>query len=602
MTFWDYLNTTQARELKGVTQGLAERLAELIGRGHSVADLLAHYGDDFGHLPAARLQSLARARRNWQIWRKRKQQFEDARRNAKLPPLPAAVAKSAPTPHALDAVARAARFCPRSTVADDEAWLDVLRAGAELWNACIGLCRKEGQVRCEAKKGSKTASRDFAEQIGKTETLDDTLAPHRWLALRRGVREGALVLRFELPLESFNEQFELFRERLGPDAATREASSLLSELVLDDLEPWLTTILDQDAEAKAIEAACESLTGLLQAPALQARRIAAFFVGRATSPVGVVIADREGELLAKAVLKPEGGWLMKALELIREYNVHHVALPTHAPGAELLHEIDSELAKNELQVTRIRPAAIAEARLPLTDPPMRLTQTVASSLILARRALDPIKEWALIDPVSIGVAEYQNDLNVERLRTALKETVELNRLERRRGGKSSSGGGASAGAHAGLGRGSTTMARLNPLVKTIADLRGGMTVHGVVTNISHFGAFVNIGLPQEALVHISELSDRFVSNPNEVVSISQQVTAQVLAVDPSRGRISLSMKTQRRMPAGAAGLQREGRPEDSRPSGGRPPSSGGGDQRSGGGAPPRSRAEALASLERLFKK
>ena len=130
------------------------------------------------------------------------------------------------------------------------------------------------------------------------------------------------------------------------------------------------------------------------------------------------------------------------------------------------------------------------------------------------------------------------------------------------------------------------MARLNPLVKTLNDLRGGMTVHGVVTNISHFGAFVNLGLPQEALVHISELSDQFVENPNEVVSIGQQVTAHVLAVDPGRGRISLSLKSQAKV---LLDRDRGGGRGDRDPSRSR-------------GSDTMSKAEALANLEKLFKK
>jgi uncharacterized protein len=204
---------------------------------------------------------------------------------------------------------------------------------------------------------------------------------------------------------------------------------------------------------------------------------------------------------------------------------------------------------------------------------------VASATVLARRALDPLKEWSLVDPVSIGVAEYQNDINQEQLRAALTDTVELCRLERRRGKRVSMGGAVS--------RGSAAMARLNPLVKTLADLRAGMSVHGVVTNISHFGAFVNIGLPQEALVHISELSDKFVSNPNEVVSIGQQVTAHVLAVDPARGRISLSLKSQAKLM-----IEREQRPRDR----GRQP------QQGAKPVPALSKAQALANLEKLFKK
>ncbi|PID39162.1 MAG: hypothetical protein CSA65_05700 [Proteobacteria bacterium] len=452
--------------------------------------------------------------------------------------------------------------------------------------------------------------------------------------MRRGVREGALEMRFELPTEAMLEQLRLRKESLGPDAPERDEGSLLDELVLDNLPAWLTTILDHEAELSAIDAACESLVGLLRATPLQARRLAAIFIGRAKAPVGMVIADREGEVLAQRALRADpstlstggaGPFVGKLLELITEYNVHHVVLPTNAPASEVLVAIQNELSSNDLQLTPIRPAAMAEARRPLTDPPMRLGQSVASALVLARRALDPIKEWALVDPVGIGVAEYQNDLNEGRLRAALKETVELTRLERRRGGKNSHGPSAT------VTRSVASAARLNPLVKTINDLRPGMTLHGVVTNISHFGAFINVGLAQEALVHISELSDRFISNPNEVVSIGQQISAHVLAVDPPRGRISLSMKSQRRvpgsLPAGGGGRREEranggaiplsamggdggGLSPSARPATSRPPSPGGarpGGQDpapSGGSTPrnPKSRSEALANLERLFKK
>jgi uncharacterized protein len=114
-----------------------------------------------------------------------------------------------------------------------------------------------------------------------------------------------------------------------------------------------------------------------------------------------------------------------------------------------------------------------------------------------------------------------------------------------------------------------------------------MTVHGVVTNISHFGAFINIGLPQEALVHISELSDQFVSNPNDVVSIGQQVTAHVLTVDPPRGRISLSLKSLNKIL-----IEREHSRKRSERAGWSKP------------APDvkMSKSQALANLEKLFKK
>jgi transcriptional accessory protein Tex/SPT6 len=585
MTFWEYLEQTKQTDFKGLSEATANQLSELIGRGHSVADLLGHYADDFGHLPAAKLQSLAAARRAWQAWRRRRHQFDQARKEAKLPPLPEAALKATCAPHELDALVRTARLCPRDSVKNEAAWVDALRAGTSLWRAALGVTRKEAKVECKALDHQQAASH-YDDYVGKKLELGEAAA-HRWLALRRGAKERVLQLSIEPPKDSLLTQVELVHKRLGPLAQERSTESLLEELVLDDLEPWLLRILDQESESEAILSATQSLAGLLNAAPLQVRRIGAIFVAlRAqTKAVGVVVADREGELLAQRVLKIDGQWVQKALSVLGEYNVHHIAIPASAPPAasELYAEIEREAEQAGLQLARVRAAALAEARLPLTDPPTRLGVSVASALVLARRVLDPVKEWAAVDPVAIGVAEYQNDLNEERLRAALKETVELCKLERRRGTKGSS-------ATAPAPRAATTgVARLNPLVKNIADLRGGMSVHGIVTNISHFGAFVNIGLPQEALVHISELSDNFVSNPNEVVSIGQQVTAHVLSVDPPRGRISLSMKTM----AVA-----------------RPRAAGNGPQRSAAAVAnkssakplPKSRSEALANLERLFKK
>ena len=79
-------------------------------------------------------------------------------------------------------------------------------------------------------------------------------------------------------------------------------------------------------------------------------------------------------------------------------------------------------------------------------------------------------------------------------------------------------------------------------VSKIEDLVPGMTLPGIVTNIAAFGVFVDIGVHQDGLVHVSELADRFVKNPNEVVKVHQQVTVTVREIDVTRKRIALSMK------------------------------------------------------------
>ena len=82
----------------------------------------------------------------------------------------------------------------------------------------------------------------------------------------------------------------------------------------------------------------------------------------------------------------------------------------------------------------------------------------------------------------------------------------------------------------------------DPNVRTIGDLREGMTLPGIVTNITAFGAFVDIGIKQDGLVHISQMADRYVASPAEVVHLGQQVKVRVTGIDTARGRISLSMR------------------------------------------------------------
>jgi len=81
-------------------------------------------------------------------------------------------------------------------------------------------------------------------------------------------------------------------------------------------------------------------------------------------------------------------------------------------------------------------------------------------------------------------------------------------------------------------------------VQSLEDLREGMSLQGTVTNVVAFGAFVDVGVHQDGLVHVSELSDRFVRDPNEAVKVGDRVTVRVMSVDVPRKRIALSMKTQ----------------------------------------------------------
>jgi uncharacterized protein len=126
-------------------------------------------------------------------------------------------------------------------------------------------------------------------------------------------------------------------------------------------------------------------------------------------------------------------------------------------------------------------------------------------------------------------------------------------------------------------------------IKTVEDLKQGMTVPGIVTNITNFGVFVDIGVKQDGLVHISQLSNTYVSDPNEVVKLQQKVMVTVMEVDVARKRISLSMKGN--AAAGSAGARKSGGSVQ------KGPGAGGGGQRPGGGAPGKPGAKKDAPMD-----
>jgi uncharacterized protein len=82
----------------------------------------------------------------------------------------------------------------------------------------------------------------------------------------------------------------------------------------------------------------------------------------------------------------------------------------------------------------------------------------------------------------------------------------------------------------------------DPTIKTIEDLREGIVLPGIINNITNFGCFVDIGIKENGLVHISELADKFISDPTQLVSVHQHVKVKVLSIDITRKRIQLSMK------------------------------------------------------------
>ncbi|MCA9559989.1 MAG: S1 RNA-binding domain-containing protein, partial [Myxococcales bacterium] len=472
---------------------------------------------------------------------------------------------------------------------------DGVKAAVALWDACLAIVRKSATLSIDLATDDPERIEAFGDHVD-TVTLAD-LPTHRWLAIRRGQKAGALALAFEVPRDELLAQVVARGQDLSAVASGRDAEALLDALVMPDIEDWALRLKDEEATLVAARNAGTAYMNLLASPRAPQALVAGIWVPKKGGQLAVAITLRDGRLIHEGKCHPGSNPVAAVEQIIGSHPVEAIILPTTAENDELLRTLASGFG--ELPVYRVDPKAM-KAALKATEE--EVAPAVGSALVLARRAVRPLKYWGQLDPIALGLAEYQQDIDEDVLRGALDEVRVL----------------AQAGVKPeDLARATPAEAArklrmphkpLNPMIKTVDDLRPGMQVNGVVTNITQFGAFLNIGLAHEGLVHVSELADHFVNDPNEVVRVGQQVEARVLGVDRGRRRISLSLRSETR---------REGPPAPGSNDGGQKggvrlddiPGRGGNRRKSGfGGTGPRqpatgvSRAQALADLEALFKK
>ena len=151
----------------------------------------------------------------------------------------------------------------------------------------------------------------------------------------------------------------------------------------------------------------------------------------------------------------------------------------------------------------------------------------AAAEVAARRLKDPLTGYADLDADELGLGEYLDQVDADRLRGALSDIRQVAEWERRHGKTP-----------APVARG----VAVSPMVKKLSDLRPGMQLSGTVANLTNFGAFVELGLPAQGLIHLSELSEEFVKHPSEVVQVGDRVRVRVIAVDSVKKRISLTLR------------------------------------------------------------
>ncbi|MBQ9670608.1 MAG: Tex family protein [Prevotella sp.] len=501
---------------------------------------------------------------------------------------------------------------------------------------------------------------DFKEPLKKCSS-------HRLLAMRRGEKEGYLRISIDIEYEDecIGRLQRLHVRGTSPCGRiiNEAAEDAYKRLLKPSIENEFATLSKLKADEEAIKVFAENLRQLLLAAPLGQKRVMGIDPGFRTG-CKVVCLDEQGNLLYNEAIFPHPpvNRRMQAKvhteQMIKQYAIEAIAIGNGTANRETVEFVKELDLDKKIQVFTVSEdgasiysaSKIAREEFPDEDV------TVRGAVSIARRLIDPLAELVKIDPKSIGVGQYQHDVDQNKLKQSLDQTVEScvnavgvnlntasqhlltyisglgpilakNIVEYRRehGAFTSRSqlkkvprlGPAAFEQCAGFLRipqaknpldnsavhpesyrivekmahdkhctvgeliknkdlqkqidinqyvtdkiGIPTLTDImnelekpgldpreqleefefDPNVTTIDDVAEGMILPGIVTNITNFGAFVDIGVHQDGLVHISQMSDKYVKDPNEIVKLHQHVKVRVVEVDLVRNRIGLSMK------------------------------------------------------------
>ncbi|MFW6020318.1 MAG: Tex family protein [Bacteroidales bacterium] len=501
---------------------------------------------------------------------------------------------------------------------------------------------------------------DYREYVKK-------IPSHRYLAITRGEKEGYLNVRFEVDTKEAVKRIESLFVKTSGDKAELIRNALmdsLKRLMLPSLETEIRSELKQRSDKKAIEIFQSNLYQLLMSPGIGEKRVLAIDPGF-KSGCKVVCLDEYGNLLDNDTIYPHPPQkdtvqaAKKLRSLTDAYKVDAIAIGNGTAGRETEVFVQSKVKFNKDIVAAMvdesgasvySASKIAREEFPGYDV------TVRGAVSIGRRLMDPLAELVKIEPKSIGVGQYQHDVDQKQLAKSLEDIViqcvnkvgvdvntaskelltyvsgigpnlALNIVDFRKKYESFTSreelkkvpklGPKAFEQAAGflrikngkqpldesavhpesyyivrkmakslgvlpesLIRNSVLLKQISPedfvednvgvltiqdilkelekpgrdpretlktfdfdrSLKTIEDVKPGMIVPGQVNNITAFGCFVDIGIKENGLIHVSELADRFISDPAEVVVLHQQLKVKVISVDTERKRIQLSLK------------------------------------------------------------
>ena len=501
---------------------------------------------------------------------------------------------------------------------------------------------------------------DFCEPLKKCSS-------HRLLALRRGESEGVLkVTIFPEDEDMCNERLQRLFVRANNECAHQVEEALTDaykRLLKPAIETEFAALSKEKADEEAIRVFAENLRQLLLAPPLGQKRVMGIDPGFRTG-CKVVCLDAQGTLLHNEAIYPHppkseyAQAARKIVKLVEQYKIEAIAIGNGTASRETEQFVTSQRYDREVQIFVVSEdgASIYSASKTAREEFPDYDVTVRGAVSIGRRLMDPLAELVKIDAKSIGVGQYQHDVDQTKLKASLDQTVEscVNLVgvnvntaskhlltyvsglgptlaqnivdyrtengpfeSRRQLLKVPRMGAKAYEQCAGFLR--IPQAK-NPLdnsavhpesypiveqmakdlnctvadlikdkelrskidlkkyvtdtvglptltdilqeldkpgrdprqkiqvfefdknVRTLDDLQEGMELPSIVTNITNFGCFVDIGIKENGLVHVSQLADRFVSNPADVVRIHQHVRVKVMSIDHERKRIQLTMK------------------------------------------------------------
>ncbi|UAJ13152.1 Tex family protein [Aquirufa lenticrescens] len=535
---------------------------------------------------------------------------------------------------------------------------------AEAREEARNLFTRKTTVKSTVAKGKKDEGIKYKDYFDWSESLAQAPS-HRILALFRGENEGILNLNLTGPDEEVLTKLER-RFLTGNNACAKQVGLAIQDgykrLLMPAMETEMRAEAKKRADEEAIRVFAENIRQLLLAAPLGQKRVLALDPGFRTG-CKVVCLDEQGTLLDNTAVYPHTGPGQAAEAAhtiqawVKQYKVQAIAIGNGTAGREtesfvrgLKLEGITIIMVNESGASIYSASEAARDEFPDKDV------TVRGAVSIGRRLMDPLAELVKIDPKSIGVGQYQHDVDQKKLQASLDDTViscvnsvgvELNTASKqilsyvsglgpqlaqniidyrtkngpflkrsdlkkvtRLGEKAFEQAAAFlrirnaknpldasavhperyeivekmakdlnckvsdllaneslrkqirlsqyVNAEVGMPTLTDIMEELakpgrDPReqfeafeftegVNSIKDLRVGMMLPGIVTNITNFGAFVDIGVHQDGLVHVSQLADKFVKDPNEVVKVAQKVQVRVTEVDEVRKRIALSMK------------------------------------------------------------